>query len=110
MLAHKTLVRDWKQRLTELQRAGRRTVVWGSGSKGVAFLTTLNLNGTIEYVVDINPFRQGKFMAGTGQQIVAPDFLRDYKPDVAVVMNPVYRSEVQRDLSSMGLATTVLSL
>ncbi len=106
--AQKTLVDDWKQRLTELRQSGKRTVVWGSGSKGVAFLTMLNLNGTIEYVVDINPFRQGKFMAGTGQQIVAPDFLREYKPDVAIVMNPVYQSEIQQDLSRMGLATTVL--
>jgi SAM-dependent methyltransferase len=106
----KTLVNDWKQRLSELRRCGRRAVVWGSGSKGVAFLTMLNLNEAIEYVVDINPYRQGKFMAGTGQQIVGPEFLREYKPDVAIAMNPVYQSEIQRDLSRMGLATTVLSV
>ena len=49
--------------------------MWGSGSKGVAFLTALNMHTPdceIEYVVDINPFREGEYMAGTGQEIVSP--------------------------------------
>jgi hypothetical protein len=103
-------VRYWKQQLSDLTRQGNRAVVWGSGSKGVAFLTMLNLDRSVEYVVDINPYRQGKFMAGTGQQIVAPEFLRQYKPDVAIAMNPVYKAEIQKDLRELGLHTTVLSV
>ncbi len=110
VLQQNKLVNDWKQRIAELGTAGKRTVVWGSGSKGVAFLTMLNLNSAIKYVVDINPYRQGKFMAGTGQQIVAPEFLREYKPDVAIAMNPVYQGEIQQRLAEMGLATSVLSV
>jgi hypothetical protein len=84
--------------------------VWGSGSKGVAFLTALKLNGSIEYVVDINPFRQGKFMAGTGQEIVGPKFLEQYQPDVAIAMNPIYQNEIQADLRGRGLQTDVLTV
>jgi 2-polyprenyl-3-methyl-5-hydroxy-6-metoxy-1,4-benzoquinol methylase len=100
----------WKRQIQELKTEGRRAVVWGSGSKGVAFLTGLNMSDAIEYVVDINPYRQGKFMAGTGQQIVSPEFLQDYKPDIAIAMNPVYKSEIRQDLHRMGLATTLLSV
>ena len=107
---HANRVDDWKRRLTELRQTGGRAVVWGSGSKGVAFLSMLNLDEAIEYVVDINPYRQGKFMAGTGQRIVGPEFLRQYKPDVAIAMNPVYKSEIGQDLRQMGLSTTVLSV
>lgn len=107
---HAAVVGYWKKQITDLKQSGGRAVLWGSGSKGVAFLTSLNLNGDIEYVVDINPYRQGKFMAGTGQQIVAPEFLRDYKPDVAIAMNPVYKPEIQQDLTRMGLGTTLLSV
>jgi hypothetical protein len=46
-------------------------------------------------------------MAGTGQEIVAPSFLADYKPDVAIAMNPIYRGEIQDDLKRMGLPTVV---
>jgi SAM-dependent methyltransferase len=103
-------VLSWRQKLSDIKRNGQRAVVWGSGSKGVAFLTRVSLNDAIEYVVDINPYRQGKFMAGTGQEIVGPDFLRDYKPDVAIVMNPIYQAEIRENLERMELGTTVVSV
>jgi SAM-dependent methyltransferase len=104
------LIQKWKGNVDDFHRQNKRAVVWGSGSKGVAFLTALQLNGAIEYVVDINPYRQGKFMAGTGQEIVSPEFLTQYKPDVAIAMNPIYQSEIQADLRRMGLPTTVLTV
>jgi hypothetical protein len=103
-------VNYWKQQVHSWKDDGRKAVIWGSGSKGVAFLTNLNLNDAIEYVVDINPYRQGKFMAGTGQRIVAPEFLREYKPDIAIAMNPIYRGEIRQDLDRMGLATAILTV
>ena len=52
--------------------AGKRIAVWGSGSKAVSYLTTLNLGGEIDAVVDINPHKWGRFLAGTGHEIVGP--------------------------------------
>jgi SAM-dependent methyltransferase len=103
-------VKYWKQELESFREAGKRAVVWGSGSKGVAFLTSLGAAPQIEYVVDINPYRQGKFMAGTGQEIVAPQFLQSYRPDVAIAMNPVYQSEIREDLERLGLRTEVMAV
>jgi SAM-dependent methyltransferase len=104
------LIDRWKGNITRFRQQNKRAVVWGSGSKGVAFLTALKLNGSIEYVVDINPFRQGKFMAGTGQEIVAPKFLEQYQPDVAIAMNPIYQAEIQAELRGRGLQTDVLTV
>jgi SAM-dependent methyltransferase len=103
-------VNHWKQQFHSWENSGKRAVIWGSGSKGVAFLTSLNLNHAIEYVVDINPYRQGKFMAGTGQRIVSPEFLREYRPDVAIAMNPIYQAEIRQDLDRMGLETMILTV
>jgi hypothetical protein len=89
----------WLSRLRDWAAAGQRTVLWGSGSKAVAFLTTLGVHDEIEHVVDINPYRVGKYLPVTGQRIVAPAFLRDYRPDNIVIMNPVYRDEVVRELA-----------
>jgi SAM-dependent methyltransferase len=93
----------WRAELGAVRERGGRAVVWGSGSKGVAFLTTLGVTDEVGYVVDINPYKHGKFMAGTGHQIVPPSFLQDYRPDLVVAMNPIYRSEIQRDLDSLGV-------
>jgi hypothetical protein len=89
----------WLNRLRNWAATGFRTVLWGSGSKAVAFLTTLGVHDEVEFVVDINPYRVGKFLPGTGQRIVAPAFLRDYRPDNVIVMNPVYREEAARELA-----------
>ena len=89
----------WLSRLRDWAAAGQRTVLWGSGSKAVAFLTTLGVHDEVEHVVDINPYRVGKFLPGTGQRIVEPAFLRDSRPDNVVVMNPIYRDEVGRELA-----------
>jgi len=86
-------------RLRNWAAAGQRTVLWGSGSKAVAFLTTLGVHDEVEHVVDINPYRVGRFLPGTGQRIVAPAFVREYRPDNVVVMNPVYRDEIGRELA-----------
>ena len=89
----------WLNRLRNWAASGQRTVLWGSGSKAVAFLTTLGVHDEIEHVVDINPYRVGKFLPSTGQRIVAPAFLREYLPDNVVIMNPVYLREVGQELA-----------
>ena len=76
----------------------------------LGFLTTLGLHDTVDYVIDINPYRQATFCAGTGQEIVAPAFLTNYKPDVVIVMNPVYQEEIQRDLAILGLDPHVVAV
>lgn len=82
---------------------GERTALWGSGSKGVAFLTTLGGDVPVDCVVDINPYRQGRFMPGTGHPIVAPEALQGVRPDHVIVMNPIYLQEVGRDLARLSL-------
>jgi SAM-dependent methyltransferase len=92
------------QLATAAHASGRRPVVWGAGSKGVSLLTTLGLTDEIEYAVDIDPHKWGMFMASTGQEIVGPEALREYRPDVVFIMNPIYVDEVRADLASRGLA------
>jgi len=87
---------------------GGRTVLWGSGSKAVAFLSAVGLGQEIEYLVDINPYRHGKFVPGSGKQIVGPEFLRDYQPNLVIAMNPIYRAEIARDLARVGCAAAEL--
>ena len=76
----------------------------------MAFLTTLGIDEEIEFAVDINPFKHGKYMPGTGQRIVPPEFLKEYRPDVVVVMNPIYKREVQDMLDQMNVVADVWTL
>jgi hypothetical protein len=96
-------VQQERAMLVEYERLGHKVVVWGSGSKGITFLNTLQLQDQIEFAVDINPRKEGMFITGAGQRIVPPAFLRSYQPDVVIIMNPIYQEEIRGMLAGLGL-------
>jgi SAM-dependent methyltransferase len=100
----------WRASIRGWAAEGKRVVVWGSSSKGVSFLTTLGLTKEIGYVVDVNVYRQRKYMPGTGHEIVEPARLAEYRPDVVVLMNPLYTDEVARDLRGLGLEPQIVAV
>jgi SAM-dependent methyltransferase len=100
----------WLKTIRKFNHDGKRVVLWGSGSKAVAFLTTLKLSKEIEYLVDINPYRHGKYIPGTGHEIVAPEFLKKYKPHKIIVMNPVYCNEIQQELDDLNVNADLLTV
>ena len=104
----KEKIGKWKEKLNQIRKEKLKAVVWGSGSKCVGFMTTLNVVDEIGFIVDINPARHGKFIAGSGKQILSPNKLRDYKPDIVIIMNPVYLNEIKQDLSDMNLFPELL--
>jgi SAM-dependent methyltransferase len=90
--------------------AGRRVVLWGSGSKATAYLTSLRAGSAVAGVVDINPHKAGRYVAGTGHRIEAPERLPALAPDVVVVMNPIYAGEIRASLAALGLAPELVCL
>lgn len=103
-------VNQWSRRLDEIRLAGSKALVWGAGSKGAGFLNMTPGASVVEYVVDINPHKEGKYVAGTGQRIVSPEFLSDYRPELILVMNPIYLPEIRRQVTDMGLSPKFLAV
>ena len=101
-------VGHWRRVIMDARAAGKKVVLWSALSKAVSFLTVLKVGDAIEYAVDINPHRQGRFLPITAQQIMPPAFLKQYRPDLVILMNPIYVAEVRRDLDRMGLSSTAL--
>lgn len=102
---------EWRSLLERWAAEGRRVALWGAGSKAVAFLATLGEAAhVVRHGVDINPYRQGHFLPGTGLPIVAPDVLEEVRPDAVVIMNRIYRDEIARELAARGLAPELHAL
>ncbi len=100
----------WTDHVRAAHARGERTAIWGGGSKAVAFLTTNGLGPEIDHVIDVNPYKQGKFLPGTGHRVSAPDALRDAPPDRVIVMNPIYVPEITEALAAMGLHPDITAL
>ncbi|MDY6989585.1 MAG: class I SAM-dependent methyltransferase [Thermodesulfobacteriota bacterium] len=100
-------IKQWWHSLGEMLRKEQRIVVWGAGSKGATFLNVNNRDNDIHYVVDINPRKHGMFVSGAGQEIVPPEFLRDYDPDVVLIMNPIYAEEIKQVIKQLHLSCEI---
>ena len=103
-------IRDWRLSIQQTHNEGGRVVLWGGGSKAVAFMSAVGLTEEIEFVVDINPFKQGMYLPGAGQEVVAPAFLQEYRPTRVIIMNPIYQAEIARDLHVMDLSPLIESV
>ena len=64
-------VAEWRAWLDEHERVA----LWGGSSKAVGFLTATGASAEVA-VVDVNPYRQGAFLPGGGQRVLAPEELR----------------------------------
>jgi 2-polyprenyl-3-methyl-5-hydroxy-6-metoxy-1,4-benzoquinol methylase len=101
----------WRQRIDEWRSDRRRVVVWGAGAKGVMFLNLLQVTAGdgIDCVVDINPRKQGHFVPLMKQRIVCPEWLLRNPPDLVIVMNPEYESEIRCMLDNIGIGCEVVN-
>ncbi|MCB2187253.1 MAG: methyltransferase domain-containing protein [Deltaproteobacteria bacterium] len=73
-----------------------QVVVWGAGAKGVVFLNLLDPAARrVAGVVDINPQKQGRYLAGTGHLIEGPELLKRLPQAHVLVMNENYLEEIK---------------
>ncbi len=84
--------------------------LWGSGSKATGFLTTVGSHDRIDCVVDINPDKHGRFVAGTGHEIASPESLKERRIQTLIIMNPIYTKEITADVQAMDLNPKILAL
>lgn len=104
---YKEKLSHWRTVMGDMAERGLHAVVWGAGSKGVTFLNLLRPSA-VDCVVDLNPRKHGRFVPGTGQEVVPPDRLLSLRPDVVIVMNAVYLTEISSALARMGLSPLLM--
>ena len=70
------------------------------------FLNLLGLQapGKVNRVIDQNADKHGRYVSGTGQEIIGPETLRGSDIEQIVLMNGIYEAEVRARLDSLGLA------
>jgi hypothetical protein len=98
----------WRREITALETIGSKLVVWGAGAKAATFLNLVRPR-SLEYVVDVNPRKQGNFVPGSGQLIVSPEFLINYRPDVVILTNHYYAEEIREHLRGLGLTPELIT-
>ena len=103
-------VSSWEERLRKIERENTRAVPWGAGERGIGFLSSFEIRELMPFIVDINPGRIGKYLPGTGQEVVPPEFLTEYKPDLIIVTNATYQAEIRAQARRLGVSSEFLVL
>jgi len=92
-------VRETKRKLLEFlieaKRAGKRIVGYGAPGKGNTLLNYCGIRSDfIEFTVDRNPYKQGKFLPGTHIPILHPSRIDEVKPDYIFILPWNFKDEI----------------
>jgi nucleoside-diphosphate-sugar epimerase/SAM-dependent methyltransferase len=97
---------DARRMIGKMKASGARIAAYGAAAKGTIMLNYLGLNASvIEYVVDRNPLKQGRFVPGMRLPIVGPERLSSDPPDILLILPWNFREEIvsqQRDYLERG--------
>jgi 2-polyprenyl-3-methyl-5-hydroxy-6-metoxy-1,4-benzoquinol methylase len=104
------LIKNLQQIVSDYKKQNKKIVVWGAGHRTLALLALSKLKD-IEYVVDSAKFKQGRFTPVLHLNIAAPEYLKEKKVDLVMVMVPgLYPGEVLKSLNSMNLGVDIAVL
>jgi hypothetical protein len=86
--------------LIERKRAKKTIVAYGAAAKGNTLLNYCGIRTDfLDYVADRSPLKQGRLLPGTHIPIVAPERIRDTKPDCVLVLPWNIKDEVAAQLA-----------
>jgi SAM-dependent methyltransferase len=99
-------VHETKRRLLEFligaRRRGKRVAGYGAPGKGNTLLNYCGIRTDfLEYTVDRNPYKHGKFLPGTHIPIYPPERIPETKPDYVLILPWNLKDEIMEQMASI---------
>lgn len=86
--------------LIEQKRVGKTVAGYGAAAKGCTLLNFAGIKpDLLPYVCDASPSKQGKYLPGAHVPVLHPDWIRDSKPDVVLILPWNIRGEVEQQMA-----------
>ena len=90
-----------KEYLLNLKQQGYSIAGFGAAAKGCIFLNSSGIDHTVlDYVIDDTDLKQGKFIPGTGIEIVSREKLKQTPVDYIVILAHNFADYISRSLTS----------
>ncbi len=90
-------------RLIEVKQAGKRIVGYGAPGKGNTLLNYCGIRTDfLDFTVDRNPYKQGKYLPGTHIPIHHPDAIRAARPDYVLILPWNFKEEIISQMAYIG--------
>ena len=86
--------------LIEAKRAGKSVAGYGAPGKGNTLLNYCGIRTDfLDYTVDRNPYKQGKYLPGTHIPVYHPDKLLQTKPDYVLILPWNFKNEIMKQIA-----------
>jgi len=86
--------------LIQLRREGKRIAGYGAPGKGNTLLNYCGIRTDfLEFTVDRNPYKQGRFLPGTHIPILAPELIEKSRPDYILILPWNLLAEIMAQLA-----------
>ena len=86
--------------LIQLRREGKRVAAYGAPGKGNTLLNYCGIRTDfLEFTVDRNPYKHGRFLPGTHIPIYPVEHIRDRRPDYILILPWNLRDEIVAQLA-----------
>ena len=80
-------IETFRKFIATLLCEGKTIAAFGAAAKGCVFLNSIGItNEAIRYIIDDTPFKQGKYVPGTGIEVVSREILKTDKPDYMLIL------------------------
>ena len=85
--------------LIDAKERGKKVVGYGAPGKGNTLLNYCGIRTDfLDFTVDANPYKQGKFTPGTRIPILAPERIREARPDYVLILPWNLKDEITAQL------------
>lgn len=85
------------ERFEKIVSQYKKVVIWGISGRAISVLTHMSWDkDRVQFGIDIDEDKQGKYIPVTGQLIISPEQAIAFEPDLIIIANVNYLEEIRR--------------